>query len=131
MAKELVWYEVIDTTSYAIKYPKDWYKRNGCSYYMREAPVLENLGNYSSMRNAVKRLKKWALDKGIDFKQNVSERSEAKFPYYENDFSVECYIIQEVGIWFDMHDNPTKNVYDRFYGTGAAIVKKTMELDKD
>ena len=130
MAKNLVWYEVIDLTSWGIKYPADWYERNGRRRYMEDAPVLETLGNYSSKTKAVKRLKEWSLQKGIDYESNKTKFPE-KCLYFENDFNVTCEQILEVGIWFNINDEPAKNVYDRYYGTGAAIVKKTMELDKD
>ena len=134
MAKELTWYEVIDLTSWVIKYPTDWYERNGHSHYLREAPVFEHLGCYSSKKKAIERLKKWALDKGICYNRNSIRdlKKLQSYPsYYESDLVVMCTIITEVGIWFDLHDEPAKDVWDRVYGTGAAVVKKTMELDKD
>ena len=129
MAKELVWYEVIDLTSWGIKYPKDWYARNGRRNYLREAPVCENIGCYSSKKKAIECLKKWAFEKGIDYDQN--SRLFDKLSYYENDFAITCTQIEEVGIWFDLYDNPAKEAWNRYYGTGAAIIKKTLELDKD
>lgn len=129
MSKSLVWYEVVDLTTYAVKYPKDWYERSGRKYSMREASVLENLGNYSSMRNAVNRLRKWALDKGINYDENCS-----KFPdayYYWDDSETECQCMMEVGIWYDLYDKQVTDPFERVYGTGAMIVKKTLELNKD
>ena len=133
MAKEVTWYEVIDLTSWVIKYPKDWYARNGRNYYLKEAPVFEHLGCYSSKKKAIERLKRWALEKGIDYYENNHEFS-TKEPlsyYYENDFAITCTQICEIGIWFDLHDNPAKDSWDRVYGTGAAIIKKTLKTDED
>lgn len=129
MLNELSWYEVVDLTSFVIKYPTDWYYKNGHNYNMREAPVCENIGRYSTEEKAIARLRKFAESKGIDFEKN-SEKCDS-IPYYENNYGTECVTIFEVGIWFNIHDEPAKTLLDRIYGTGAMVVKKSIILDED
>ena len=130
MAKEMIWYEVLDLTAYGIKYPNDWYDRCGKHLKLWEAPVCESLGVYSTQENAVNRLKKWANDKGIDYEENKYE-PETKWPFYEGDFIVECIPVVEVGLYFNLRDEQTTNREGSCYSTSAMIIKKTMELDKD
>lgn len=129
MLNELSWYEVVDLTSYVIKYPTDWFYKNGHNYSMREASVFENIGRYSTEEKAIARLRKFAESKGIDFDRNSMKCN--PIPYYEDEYGTECIPVFEVGIWFNMHDEQVKNSLDRIYGTGAMVVKKSITLDED
>ena len=99
MATKLIWYDVIDLTSYALKYPKDWYYRSHGNYNAQEYPVNESLGKYSSEEKAIQRLKKWAEEKGLD--PELMTKIEEKEPiYYEDDWAIDCIPICELGIIF-------------------------------
>lgn len=129
MAKELVWYEVKDLTSYGLKYPKDWYKRNGHNMKSWDDSVCETLGQYSSEEKAIDCLKKWANEKGLN--PEDLDRTTFGIEYYENDFSITCMPIAEFGVWYDIYDEVTTDKLERCYGTGAMIVKKIITLDED
>lgn len=129
MARKLVWYEVIDLTSYGIKYPKDWRQRCGRNPQCWENSVFETLGEYSSLTKAANRLKKWANEKGIKYKPKNIPKGVGV--HYLNDFSITVEPCVEIGLWYDVRDNLTDNLYERDYGTGAMIARKTIELDKD
>ena len=129
MVTKLVWYEVIDLTSYGIKYPKDWCQRCGRKLRAWENSVCESLGQYSTEDKAIVRMKKWADEKGLAFEPKLIP--DGFGIYYENDLGITVQPRFEVGLWYDIYDNPTTDVFERSYGTGATVVKKTIELDKD
>lgn len=129
MAKKLVWYEVIDLTSYGIKYPEDWYYRCGNKPRIWENSVYETLGSYSNIHKAIDCLKKWATDKGIVYKPKMIAKGIGL--HYLNDFTITVEPYMELGLWYDMYDNLTDDAFKRDYGTGAMIARKTIELDKD
>lgn len=129
MAKELIWYEVIDLTSAGIKYHDDWYYRFGHDLKRWDESVCESLGNYSNEEKAFECLKKWAEEKGIDLER--VERFGSNIEYFESDYSITVMPILELGLWYDIHDELTEDKIKQVYGTGAMIVKKTIELDKD
>lgn len=129
MSKEIAWYEVIDLTSYGVKYPTDWYKRCGHNSKLWDTPVYESLGNYSTMEKASACLKRWAAEKGLDPNQSIS--LDPYILYYENDYGIVCKAIEELGIWYDIRGEITTEKMKQCYGTAAMIVKKTLELDKD
>ena len=132
MATELVWYEVLDFTSYITKYPKDWFYRNGRHIDAKYSPVLEPLGLYSTEEKAMEKLRKFAEEKGIPFDENFCKLELGYPDFYENSYNVTCFSIGEVGIWFNANDEPVKNIRDdSYYGTGAFIIKKVMTLDED
>lgn len=130
MATELVWYELVDLTSYGIKYPKDWFYRCGHKPKLWEGSVCESLGQYSSEENALSRLKKWGDDKGLD-SSLIAQIDSGYGRYYENNLSIVCEPVATLGIWYNAKDEPTTNELDRCYGTAAMVVRKTMELDRD
>jgi len=130
MATELVWYEVIDITSYGLKYPTDWYIRCGNKPKFWENSVCESLGVYSCEEKAINRLKKFATDKGFIYEQ-YAKRIDNSYPYYENDYEIDCYPLIEIGLWYDIYDQPVEKMFNRAYGTGAMVVKKVITLDKD
>lgn len=130
MATELVWYEVIDLTSYGMKYPKDWFYRCGHKQKCWDNSVCESLGQYSCKAKAIARLYKWANDKGLDAQKSINY-DESYPSYYENDLSITCYCLMELGKWYDINDNLTTKREDQVYGIAAMVVKKVLELDRD
>ena len=129
MAKELVWYEVIDLTSFGLKYHDNWYEKCGKNYKLWDVSVCETIGRYSSEEKARDCLNNWLNEKGLDSEQ--LDRSNYPIEYYEDSLAVTCTPITEVGLWYDVYDEVTINRMERSYGTGAMIVKKTMTLDED
>ena len=134
MTKELSWYEVIDLTSYGVKYPNDWYERCGRNRKWWDVPVSEVLGKYSTEENAIKGLRKWADEKGIPFEEN-SEELRRMYPIFCDDgLDCECYAIVQVGLYYDFKDNQVKRDDDLYcYSTSAIVVRKviTLTLDED
>ena len=123
MAKEFSWYEAIDVTSRGLKEPKaNLWLDDFCS---TECSLI---GKYSTEENGVKRLKKWAEDKGIDFEGHSSVMMNG---FYWDEGIDESYMVTIVGLFYDYHDNEV-TVGDHFgYATYAILIKKTMVLDED
>ena len=128
MAKKLVWYEVIDLTSYGVKYPDDWYYRCG-HLGCWENSVCESLGLYSSKKKAVDRLRKWSDEKGFKFEPKQIPNGVGV--HYLDDLTITVEPIVELSHWYDIYDNPTDDAFKRSYGTGAMVVRKTLTLDED
>ncbi len=127
MATELVWYEVIDLTSYVVKYPD--YAHVPC--YIRHPwnSINMSLGKYSTKEPALIRLKSWADENGLSFEKNTIPNP--TYPYYEDDYSVTCECVLIIGINYDPDGNQVS--FDdpkQAYMIGAQVVKKHMTLDK-
>lgn len=130
MATELVWYEVIDMTSVGIKYPNDWFTRCGRIYEGKYYPAFDILGKFSTEEKALRCLRKWAEEKGIDFEENSYESEIAE--YYEPDCDAYCKIIKDVGLYYNSEDKQVeRNSLKWLYCTSAMAVKKTLTLDED
>lgn len=133
MSKQFSWYDVIDMTAVATKYPEDWYKRGKYRHKEWYMPAFDLLGRFSSEEKALNCLKKWADKKGINFDEHFSKSMDVGFYYADDYYETECTNISECGLYYNFDDNPV-DVNDwqhRFYGTSAMIVKKTMTLDED
>lgn len=132
MATELTWWVVVDNTSAGIKYPNDWYSRVGHNCKAWDWPLPETIGRYSNEDAAIERLKKWAIDKGIDFEQNTTT-FHGEYVFYEDDWTITCDSVCETGIYYDINDNqiPLGDGLGIAYQTSALVIRKTMTLDED
>ncbi|MCR4649216.1 MAG: hypothetical protein K5776_09080 [Lachnospiraceae bacterium] len=135
MATEIVWYEVIDMTSVGMKYPNDWFKRAGYNHKNYDNPAFDILGRFSTEEKAEKCLQKWAAEKGIDYAENLYVNIiNGLAEYYEQDYSVCCKIIKEVGLYYNILNEQIDRITaysDICYQTSAMLVKKTMILDEE
>ena len=123
MAKEICWYEAIDVTSRGLKEPKqNLWLDDFCS------TECELIGKYSSEENGIKRLKKWAEDKGIHFDEHFSVR---RNHFYWDEGADVSNLVMIVGLFYDLHDNEVTIDDDYDYATFAVLIKKTMKLDED
>ena len=132
MATELTWWVVVDNTSAGIKYPNDWFRRMGYDYKASDCPLPETIGRYLSEDLAIKRLKKWAIDKGIDFEQNTTMFNGEAISY-EDDWTITCHPVCETGIYYGLCDNqiPRGDGFNIGYQTSAVVIRKTMTMDED
>lgn len=123
MAKEIAWYEVIDVTSRGLKEPEaNLWLDDFCQ------SESELIGKYSTEENGIKRLKKWAEDKGIDYDEHFLVQM--NHFYWDEGIDLD-HLITIVGLFYDYHDNEVTADDDFNYATYAILIKKTMVLDED
>ena len=129
MTKELVWYEVIDMTSVVIKYPKDWFYKCGRNYKGDDTPAVETIGRFSTEEKALDCLQKWAEEKGLNFAENLHVNTIGELYNPSDDRYFE--IIKEVGLYYDIDNNPVEyEKLDWVYSTSAMLIKYKILLDE-